>query len=85
MSMKSLFYAAIVAATTFFSSMALAASASVSWGGRVPSGEPINVSTDGKVVTYEAWNKAQVEDLKNSSQFEVTPVSKEVSILSVKL
>ncbi|WP_423807118.1 hypothetical protein OUO06_07595 [Photobacterium damselae] len=84
MSMKPLFYAAIVAATTF-SSMALAASASISWSGRVPSGEPVNVSTDGKVVTYDAWNKAQVEDLKNSSQFEVTPVSKEVSLLSVKL
>ena len=68
---------------SIFSSMTFAAS--ISWSGRVLSGDPINISTDGNVVNYEAWGLPQVESLKISDQFEVNPISKEVSILIVKL
>ncbi len=83
----SLFYYSTIITITIFSSMVLATetSATLSWSGRVPSGEPINVTTDGKVVTFEAWSQTQVEELKDNPQFEITPVSKEVSILSIKL
>ena len=68
---------------SLFSSMTFATS--VSWSGRVLTGDPININTDGKVVTYEAWRLPQVESLKISNQFEVKPINKEVSILMVKL
>ncbi|MEC6906778.1 hypothetical protein [Photobacterium piscicola] len=68
---------------SIFSSMTFAAS--VSWSGRVLTGDPINISTDGNVVNYEAWRLPQVESLKISDQFEVKSISKEVSILMVKL
>ncbi|WP_297483703.1 hypothetical protein [uncultured Photobacterium sp.] len=76
----------VLVVVSIFSSMAFAASvSSVSWSGRVLSGVPINISTDGNVVNYEAWGLPQVESIKISDQFEVNPISKEVSILTVKL
>ncbi|MEC6797372.1 hypothetical protein VXS03_09930 [Photobacterium sp. S4TG1] len=68
---------------SIFSSMTFAAS--VSWSGHVLTGDPINITTDGNVVNYEAWGLPQVESLKISNQFEVKSISKEVSILSAKL